>query len=138
MGHEVQDIVHGLCIALVRNYLNNVGKGKVILPRVVFQGGLAANRGIKSAFEDALETEIIVPEHYDVMGALGAAILAKQKTDKSNQTRFRGFEALKEDFMSSSFECDSCPNMCEVVEIKVGPKVVARWGDRCGRWGSIK
>lgn len=138
MGHGVEDIINGLCIALVRNYLANVGKGKEILPRVVFQGGVAANQGIKSAFEDMLETEIIVPEHYDVMGALGAAILAKEETDRSNETEFRGFESLKEDFISSSFECDGCPNMCEVVEIKVGPEVATRWGDRCGKWGVMK
>ena len=33
MGHLTPDIVAGLCDALVRNYLNNVGKGKEILPR---------------------------------------------------------------------------------------------------------
>lgn len=135
MGHAVEDIVNGVCIALVRNYLNNVGKGKEILPSVVFQGGVAANQGIKSAFEDALETDIIIPEHYDVMGALGAAILAKEETDRKGETQFRGFEALNADFISTSFECDKCPNLCEVVEIKVGSEVMASWGDRCGRWG---
>jgi len=45
MGHSVPDIIAGLCQALVRNYLNNVGKGKDIQPPVVFQGGVAANKG---------------------------------------------------------------------------------------------
>ena len=49
---------------MVRNYINNVGKGKEILPPVVFQGGVAANIGIKKAFEEELGTEVIVPEHY--------------------------------------------------------------------------
>lgn len=138
MGYEVEDIVKGLCIALVRNYLNNVGKGKEILPRVVFQGGVAANRGIKNAFEDMLGTEITVPEHYDVMGALGAAILAREETKKSKITKFRGFERLKDDFISTSFECNGCPNMCEIVEIKIGNQIVARWGDRCGKWAEAQ
>ncbi|HHW69742.1 MAG TPA: 2-hydroxyglutaryl-CoA dehydratase [Clostridiales bacterium] len=138
MGHEIADIVGGLCIALVRNYLNNVGKGKKILPRVVFQGGVAANRGIKNAFESMLNTEITVPENYDVMGALGAAILAKDEVDSTNSTKFRGFARLKDDFVSTSFECDGCPNMCEIVEIKVGSQIVARWGDRCGKWTSAQ
>ena len=47
MGHSLEDIVAGLCEALVRNYLNNVGKGKEILPPILFQGGVAANAGIK-------------------------------------------------------------------------------------------
>ncbi|MGI6165949.1 MAG: acyl-CoA dehydratase activase, partial [Limnochordia bacterium] len=53
MGHQVPDIVAGLCEAMVRNYLNNVGKGKEILAPVVFQGGVAANVGIKAAFSQA-------------------------------------------------------------------------------------
>lgn len=47
MGHKMEDLVAGLCEALVRNYLNNVGKGKDISPSVVFQGGVAANQGRK-------------------------------------------------------------------------------------------
>jgi predicted CoA-substrate-specific enzyme activase len=37
MGHPLADIVAGLCEALVRNYLNNIGKGMEIKPPVVFQ-----------------------------------------------------------------------------------------------------
>ena len=44
MGHSLEDIVAGLCAALVRNYLNNVAKGKEIEPPVLFQGGVAACR----------------------------------------------------------------------------------------------
>jgi len=47
LGHKVEDIIAGLCEALVRNYLNNLGRGKEILDPVVFQGGVAANKGIK-------------------------------------------------------------------------------------------
>ncbi|MGB4493162.1 MAG: acyl-CoA dehydratase activase, partial [Halanaerobiales bacterium] len=51
LGYELPEIIAGLCEAMVRNYLNNVGKGKEIEPPVVFQGGVAANVGIKAAFE---------------------------------------------------------------------------------------
>jgi len=47
MGNGVSDIIAGLCDALVRNYLNNLAKGKSIKEPVVFQGGVAANAGIK-------------------------------------------------------------------------------------------
>ena len=82
MGHKIEDIISGLCEALVRNYLNNVAKGKPIEPPVVFQGGVAANAGMKTAFEKELDTQIIVPEHYDVMGALGAALWLRAKRKK--------------------------------------------------------
>ncbi|MEK7281141.1 MAG: acyl-CoA dehydratase activase, partial [Chloroflexota bacterium] len=43
MGHPIEDILYGLCQAMVRNYLNNVALGKEILSPVVFQGGVAFN-----------------------------------------------------------------------------------------------
>lgn len=77
-GHRIEDIINGLCEALVRNYLNNLAKSKDIQEPVVFQGGVAANKGIVAAFERAMGKKIVIPEYYDVMGAYGAALLAKQ------------------------------------------------------------
>jgi activator of 2-hydroxyglutaryl-CoA dehydratase len=138
MGCPPEDIIRGLCEALVRNYLNNVGKGKDIQEEVVFQGGVAANAGIRKAFEDALGCKVTVPEHYDVMGALGSAILAQKKIKSGFRTSFRGFDSLKQDFATRAFECNGCPNICEIVEFKSNGKILARWGDRCGKWGVEK
>lgn len=134
MGCTPEDIVRGLCEALVRNYLTNVGKGKEILPQIVFQGGVAANQGIRAAFEDALGHEVIIPEHYDVMGAVGAAILAQKEVQRKGKTSFRGIENIKQDFRARTFECSGCANACEIVEFKAGEVTLARWGDRCGKW----
>lgn len=134
MGHNLEDIIAGLCEALVRNYLNNVGKGKEILPPVVFQGGVAANLGLRAAFSKALGMEVIVPPYFNVMGAIGAALLAKEAAKQRQDTNFRGFEVSDMDFRTSSFECNGCPNCCEVINIKLGRQVIARWGDRCGKW----
>jgi len=132
LGFSREDIIAGLCEALVRNYLNNVGKGKKILPPVLFQGGVAANVGMKAAFERALEVEVTVPEHYDVMGAIGAALLAREAAPE--QTRFRGFGEARLEYAAGSFECGGCSNQCEIVEIKREGALVARWGGRCGKW----
>jgi activator of 2-hydroxyglutaryl-CoA dehydratase len=133
MGHPVDDILYGLCQALVRNYLNNLALGKALEPPVVFQGGVAANAGVVRAFEEALETEVIVPPQYESMGALGVALLARDTMD-GRETRFRGFEASSFSYRTSSFECHGCPNQCEIAEISIGDDVAARWGGRCGRW----
>lgn len=138
MGHDLADILAGLCEALVRNYLNNVGKGKEILAPVVFQGGVAANAGIRAAFEKALGMEIIVPPHFNVMGAVGAAILAREAVQQGQTTRFKGWSLCQQDFASGSFECKYCPNLCEVIELKQNGETVARWGDRCGRWSQAE
>ncbi|SJZ48759.1 acyl-CoA dehydratase activase [Selenihalanaerobacter shriftii] len=135
MGHSLEDIIAGLCEALVRNYLNNVGQGKDILAPVVFQGGVAANAGIKEAFAEELETEIIVPKHHDVMGAIGAALLAKEEVaKKGGKTDFKGWNVTEIDYTPASFECDNCANLCEVIEIRMNGELVSRWGYRCNRW----
>ncbi|MTI79366.1 MAG: 2-hydroxyglutaryl-CoA dehydratase [Firmicutes bacterium] len=136
MGFELPDILAGLCEALVRNYLNNVGKGKEILGPAVFQGGVAANIGMRKAFEKELGLEVNIPEHYNVMGALGSALLAKEAVTKGNKTLFKGFSVAEMDFNSGSFECSGCPNLCEVIEISEEGTIIARWGDRCGKWSN--
>jgi predicted CoA-substrate-specific enzyme activase len=138
MGYPIGDIIMGLCEALVRNYLNNVAKGKKIAEPIVFQGGVAANSGIKKAFEKVLNTPIPVPEPFEVMGAIGAAMLAKEQVEQSHtQSNFRGDDFIIEgEFKSSSHECKGCPNLCEVVCIKRGQEILAYWGDRCKKWES--
>jgi len=132
LGHSLPDILAGLCQAMVRNYLNNVGKNKEIEGPIFFQGGVAANPGIREAFEQELGQPVIVPEHFAVMGALGAAYLA-QESGKS-VTRFRGLQLVETRFQARSFDCSDCSNRCEVVEIVQENEILARWGDRCGKW----
>jgi len=131
MGHDMPEIIAGLCEALVRNYLNNVAKGKEINSPVIFQGGVAANVGIKKAFEEELEKEVLVPEHHDVMGALGVALLAAEKGTESN---FHGFEIANSNYDTRSFACEECPNCCEIINIHCNENLMARWGGKCSRW----
>lgn len=135
LGHSTEDIIAGLCEALVRNYLNNVGKGKEILPPISFQGGVAANAGIKQAFEKSLEHEVIVPQYFAVMGAFGVAILAREAVErKREETKFKGFGVTDFSYQTRSFECKSCPNHCEIIQFFQNGEVIARWGSRCGKW----
>src|SRR4030043_970574 len=132
IGHSVADIVAGLCDSLVKNYLNNVSRGKEILTPIVFQGGVAANRGIQIAFERELKTSLIIPEHYDVMGAIGVAKLVQKA--KPSQTQFRGFDLPQKSCSTRGFECSECGNQCEVVQLIVDHRIVACWGDLCERF----
>ena len=135
MGHHIEDILYGLCQALVRNYLNNVGLGKDIRPPVVFQGGVAFNQAIVKALREELNTEIIVPPHHELMGAIGAALLAHEEMVISNNgSEFKGFEVSEEQYHTSSFECKACPNLCEIAQISINGQVLARWGGRCDLW----
>lgn len=136
LGNSLPDIIAGLCAALVRNYLNNLAKGKDIIAPVVFQGGVAANAGIKRAFEEALGLEIQVPEHYGVMGALGAALLARAQT-RNQPSAFLGTGVSELKHSSRSFYCPGCANNCEIVELACEDRVLAHWGDRCGKWSGL-
>jgi len=138
-GHSIEDIIYGLCQALVRNYLSDVGSGKDIQPPVVFQGGVAFNRGIIRALGEELGTEIIVPPHHEVMGAIGAAILVHENAAVSREgSRFRGFGISEIEYQTSSFECRACPVSCEIVRVTADGGIVASWGGQCDMWeGSL-
>ena len=135
IGHSAEDIVAGLCQALTRNYLSNVAKGKNIQPPIVFQGGVSENLGMRKALKEALGEKIIVPKYNTVIGAFGVALLVKEQTPQ--KTKFLGFEISDKDIRCTSFQCQGCPNRCEVIEARIEKKVVARWGDRCGKWSNL-
>lgn len=135
MGYRIEDILYGLCQALVRNYINNVGLGKEIKPPIVFQGGVAFNQAIVKAFREELDTEIIVPPHHEIMGAIGAALLIHEEVVSSSQgSTFKGFGVSEVKHHISSFECKACPNLCEIAQISSDGQVLARWGGRCDMW----
>ena len=93
----------------------------------MFQGGVAANIGIREALKRALNKDIYVPKHFDVMGAIGAAILAQEEMDVNPRpSKFNGWDIPNMVFESKGFECKDCPNHCEVVEIKQNGKLIAR------------
>ena len=135
MGHRTEDILYGLCQALVRNYLNNVGMGKDIQPPIVFQGGVAFNQAIVKALREELNSEIIVPPHHEVMGAIGAALLVHEEmVNSQNGSKFKGFEVSEVQYHTSSFECKACPNLCEIAQLSINGRVLAQWGGRCDLW----
>jgi predicted CoA-substrate-specific enzyme activase len=137
MGYAMEDIIAGLCRALVRNYLNNLFKGKEIREPVLFQGGVAANLGMVKAFEEALGLSVIVPEHFEVMGALGMALLARDTSRERGATRFRGFELDRLSYQFETLECTGCSNHCEVFSFQAESDERIYWGDRCGRWENL-
>ncbi len=90
-GAATGDIVYGLCQTLVQNYLNSVAAGKEIVPPVVFQGGLAYNRGMLRAFEEELGSKLVIPGRPELTGAIGAALIASRDTSPA-PTSFKGFD----------------------------------------------
>jgi predicted CoA-substrate-specific enzyme activase len=137
-GTPKEDIIAGLCEGIVRNYLSNVGKGKRIEDRIVFQGGVSHNRGVAAAFSRQLGMEITIPDYPGEMGAVGIALLARRHILRRGvPTSFLGFDLEEIEFETRIFECGHCPNLCEVVELRREGAVVDRYGHRCTRWNLL-
>jgi len=135
LGYSKGSIVKGLCDALVRNYLSNIAKNKPLEGPILFQGGVAHNKGIRAAIESELGREVIIPRNFDVMGALGSAILAREQiAAQGTDTAFKGFSVHAANFRVQLRECSDCSNNCEMTEAFVASQSVAVWGDKCGKW----
>lgn len=130
-GHEVKDIIHGLCNNLVKNYLSNVAKGKELEKPYVLIGGVAANSGIARAFREQLGFKMIIPKHYNVMGAIGMALLVLK--DIPEHTKFKGLNFSKYKIKKNIFSCKSCENNCDIIKISVGDDVT-HLGSKCGKF----
>lgn len=129
VGYKKEDIIAGLCKSIVLNYLNNVGKGKKIKGPVVFQGGVSKNKGVVKYFKEILKEDIIVDDNSHLMGALGIAILSKKNVhDKKYNLDLKNIK-----FETKGFECNCCPNNCEILKIYKEGKLLDAWGSRCGK-----
>ena len=131
LGVEKVDLVAGLAYSVVLNYLNRVVRGRRIGDTIYFQGGTAYNDAVAAAFSHVLGKQIIVPPHNGVIGAIGMALLARDKVNALGMTtRFRGFDLGKVDYRRREFVCKGCSNFCDMQEIHVeGAKTY--WGDKC-------
>ncbi len=74
-GYRKEDIINGLHNAIV-NRVYPMAKSLGIEEDVIFTGGVARNIGVINSFENKLNTKINVPEYPQMIGALGAAIIA--------------------------------------------------------------
>ncbi len=130
-GAKREDVIAGLAYSVVYNYINRVVRGRVIGDCIFFQGGTAYNDAVAAAFSMVCGKEIIVPPHNAVLGAIGAALLAKEKiVATGTESRFRGFDIGRVDYAIREFQCKACGNQCAVQEFSVeGEKTY--WGDKC-------
>ncbi len=140
-GAKKEDLIAGLCYSIVENYINRVVAEKPIGERIFFQGGVAFNRAVVAAFKNYLESKIgknfdfIIPPHHEVMGAIGVALIAKDKMKNGKETKFKGFSLVDSTYSISSFECQGCPNYCEINRVKIqSDDTYLFYGGRCEKY----
>jgi predicted CoA-substrate-specific enzyme activase len=149
-GARVEDLAAGLAYSVALNYLNRVVRGRKIGNVIYFQGGTAYNDAVAAAFSQILGKRIIVPPHNGVIGAIGMALIAREraraKARIKEQVRpngnaepcragapgsfFRGFDLDHTRLETREFVCKACCNSCDIKEITIeGHKTY--WGDKC-------
>ena len=130
-GAAVADLCAGLAYSVALNYLNRVVRGRNLGNVIYFQGGTAYNAAVAAAFSVILKKTIVVPPHNGVIGAIGMALIARDRMQASGATtRFRGFDRNGVNCTSRDFVCRACSNYCEMKEFLVdGEK--SYWGDQC-------
>jgi predicted CoA-substrate-specific enzyme activase len=130
-GAEKNDIIGGLSYSVVQNYLNRVVRGRKIGKVIFFQGGTAYNDSVAAAFSEVLGKEIIVPPYNGVIGAIGSALLVREKVKALGiETAFRGYDLKSIDYRIREFTCSGCTNYCDIQEFTVeGDRTY--WGDKC-------
>ena len=131
-GEDLSDLTAGLAYAIVQNYLEKVVGTKRIGQRIVFQGGVAANKSVAAAFENILGKPLVTFEHHNVTGALGAALAARDR--EQTFSRFAGFHLKDRPYEVKTFECQKCPNLCRVHQIYIEERLCSYYGSICGRY----
>lgn len=88
----IGDLLAGACRAQARTILNSVGQLLLHRPgrRILFQGGVASNGAVAHYLRELTGSDIVIPEHHQVMGALGAACLARDYAGLRKDVAGRG------------------------------------------------
>ncbi len=131
-GSTVEELTAGLAYSIAYNYLNKVVAGKPIGNRIFFQGGVAANRAVVSAFERITGRPVTVPPHHEVTGAIGAAILAMRASLGSST--FKGFDLGKRAYTITTFGCVECANRCDIRKVIFKGEQPLFYGSRCEKY----
>jgi len=130
-GARREDLVAGLAFSIAYNYLNRLVRERKIGECIFFQGGTAYNDAVAAAFSHILDKQIIVPPYNGVIGALGMALLARERIQRTGATTtFRGWDLEQVDYKVVDFVCKGCSNECDVRQFTIeGEKTY--WGDKC-------
>ena len=134
-GAKNDNLVGGLAYSIVYNYLQKVVADRKVGDKIFFQGGVANNKAVVAAFEQVTGKKITIPPHFDVTGAIGAAILARKSMIEGQKTSFKGFGIRNATYEITRFVCQSCTNHCEIRRVRIaGEKKSLFYGGRCEKY----
>ena len=129
-GFSTDEILAAALYSVRENYLQKVARGAAIGRKVAFQGATARNGALVAAFRQGLGVPVLVSRYCHLAGALGAALLLKEK--RPARTAFPGLPALRGDIPLRTETCPLCGNACRLRIATVGGEEIA-YGFLCGR-----
>ncbi len=135
-GASVDVIVSSLSTSLAKNYRSKVVGNRRVGNRIVLTGAVFYNDAAVSAFRSEFPGKtLVVPEHKEVTGAIGAALLAMESLPSDVTSAFRGFTAVAEgDYKLTNFTCSHCENRCAISMMTTDSGDKLYYGSRCDRY----
>ena len=136
-GAEVSDISAGLAYSVIKNALYKVIKvsdATELGKHIVVQGGTFYNDAVLRSFERIANCEAIRPDIAGIMGAFGAALIARERYEKGKETTMLSIDKINElKYTTSMANCRGCTNNCRLTINKFtgGRQFIS--GNRCER-----
>ena len=136
-GAEVSDISAGLAYSVIKNALYKVIKvsdATELGRHIVVQGGTFYNDAVLRSFEKIASCEAIRPDIAGIMGAFGAALIARERYETGKKTTMLSIDKINElKYTTSMANCHGCTNNCRLTINKFtgGRQFVS--GNRCER-----
>ena len=136
-GASVADISAGLAYSVIKNALYKVIKvsdASELGQHIVVQGGTFYNDAVLRAFEKIAECEAIRPDIAGIMGAFGAALIARERYDKSKVSSMLPIEKINTlEYRTTMANCKGCTNNCRLTINKFSGGRQFISGNRCER-----
>ncbi len=135
-GVSLPIIAASLASAIAKNYLSKVVGQRKLGHRILLTGAVFYNEAVVAAFRQQLPgLDLVVAEHREVSGAIGAALLAGDADGDYRDSAFKGFQALIESECElTTFPCHHCDNNCTITQMKLPCGVLSYYGSRCDRF----
>ncbi|MCM1125513.1 MAG: 2-hydroxyacyl-CoA dehydratase [Lachnospiraceae bacterium] len=136
-GASVPDISAGLAYSVIKNALFKVIKvsdASALGKNIVVQGGTFYNDAVLRSFEKIADCRAIRPDIAGIMGAFGAALIARERFAEGYETTMLPFEKIDTlQFETSMAKCKGCTNNCRLTINKFtgGRQYIS--GNRCER-----
>lgn len=141
-GASVADISAGLSYAVIRNALYKVIRLRRIddLPeKIIVQGGTFYNEAVLRAFENLTGREVVRMDIAGLMGAYGAALIARERYVEGGKSSFITLEELCEFGVEKEVSnCKMCNNRCRIIinTFNDGRRFIS--GNRCEKGAQIE